>query len=91
MLNLANGVHTYFDVLVDQFLNVIANRSLRGASEIQKFDVFLDKLLNIFGNKTLSGAQKVKKTPSTSLQHYIAAAVLGFILIVILIILTLGV
>jgi NADH-quinone oxidoreductase subunit L len=87
----ANNVHLYFDVLVDQFLNVIANRSLKGATEIQKFDSFLDKLLNIFGNKTLSGAKQVKKTPSTSLQHYVAAAVLGFVLIVLLIILTLGV
>jgi proton-translocating NADH-quinone oxidoreductase chain L len=91
VINLANGVHKYFDVLVDQFLNVVANRSLRGASEIQKFDLLLDKLLNIFGSKTLSGAKKVKRSPSTSLQHYVAAAVLGFILIVILIIFTLGV
>lgn len=87
----ANDVHLYFDVLVDQFLNVIANRSIRGASEIQKLDSLLDKLLNLLGNKTLNEASKMRKTPSTSLQHYIAAAVLGFILIVILIILTLGV
>ena len=92
IIRLANGVHTYFDVLVDQFLNVIANRSLRGAGEIQKFDSLLDRLLNLLGNKTLNGASKVKKgAPSSSLQHYIAAAVLGLILIVILIILTLGV
>jgi NADH-quinone oxidoreductase subunit L len=87
----AGGVHTYFDVLVDQFLNVVANRSLKGATGIQKFDVLLDKFLSALGNKTLSGAKQIKKTPSTSLQHYIAAAVIGFILIVILIILTLGV
>jgi len=91
VVHFANGVHTYLDVLVDQFLNVIARRSLSGASEIRKFDVLLDKLLNLLGNKTLSGAKQMKKTPSTSLQHYIAAAVLGFILIVILIILTIGV
>jgi hypothetical protein len=33
----------------------------------------------------------MKKVPSTSLQHYIAAAMLGFILIIILILLTMGV
>jgi NADH-quinone oxidoreductase subunit L len=91
VIHFANGVHNYFDVLVDQFLNVLAHRSLSGASEIRKFDVLLDKLLNLFGDKSLSGAKQMKKTPSTSLQHYIAAAVLGFILIVILIILTIGV
>ena len=91
VIHFANGVHTYFDVLVDQFLNVVARRSLSGASEIRKFDVILDKLLNLLGDKSLRGAKQMKKTPSTSLQHYIAAAVLGFILIVILIILTIGV
>jgi hypothetical protein len=91
VVRFANGVHTYFDVLVDQFINVAANRSLKGAGEIQKFDSLLDKFLNLLGNKSLSGAKQIKKTPSTSLQHYVAAAVLGFILIVILIILTLGV
>ena len=86
----AGGVHTYLDVLVDQFLNVIARKSVDGAGEIQKFDSFLDKLLNLLGNKSLKGASQLKKSPSTSLQHYIAAAVLGFVLIVILIILTVG-
>jgi hypothetical protein len=33
----------------------------------------------------------MKKVPSSSLQHYVAAALLGFILILILIILTIGV
>ena len=91
VIQFANGLHTYFDVLVDQFLNVMARRSLSGASEIRKFDLLLDKLLNLLGNKSLSGASQMKKRPSASLQHYIAAAVLGFILIVILIILTIGV
>jgi NADH-quinone oxidoreductase subunit L len=91
VIALANGVHTYLDVLVDQFLNLLARRSLSGAGEIRKFDVLLDKFLNALGNKTLSGASQIKKKPSASLQHYIAAAVLGFVLIVILIILTMGV
>ncbi|MCW3996106.1 MAG: NADH-quinone oxidoreductase subunit L [Candidatus Bathyarchaeota archaeon] len=88
----ASAVHSSFDVATDQFLNVIATRSISGASEIHKFDVLLDKFLSAIGNKTVSGASEIKrKTPSTSLQHYIAAAVLGFVLIVILIILTMGV
>jgi hypothetical protein len=36
-------------------------------------------------------AAKAKKVPSSSMQHYIAAALLGFILILVLIILTMGV
>jgi NADH:ubiquinone oxidoreductase subunit 5 (subunit L)/multisubunit Na+/H+ antiporter MnhA subunit len=91
VINFANGVHNHFDVVVDQFLNVIARRSLSVASEIRKFDSLLDILLSLLGNKSLKGASQLKKTPSTSLQHYVAAAVLGFVLIVILIILTVGV
>ena len=91
VIRFANALHTYLDVLVDQFLNVLAIRSLRGASEMKRFDSFLDQFLSVLTNKSLRKASQIKKTPSTSLQHYIAAAVLGFILIVILIILTLGV
>jgi len=34
---------------------------------------------------------KLKKVPSTTVQNYIAAAVVGFILIIVLIILTVGI
>jgi NADH-quinone oxidoreductase subunit L len=91
VIRFANALHTYLDVLVDQFLNVLAIRSLRGASEMKRFDGFLDQFLSVLTNKSLRKASQIKKTPSTSLQHYIAAAVLGFILIIILIILTIGV
>ena len=51
----------------------------------------LDKLINVLSNKTLTGVSKMRKAPSASLRNYIAAAVVGFILIVVLIILTIGV
>ena len=54
-------------------------------------DVFADELLNMLARSTIRGASQMKKLPSTSLQHYIAAAMLGFILIIILILLTIGV
>ena len=54
-------------------------------------DKSLDKLINILSNRTLTGVSKMRKAPSASLRNYIAAAVLGFILIVVLIILTIGV
>jgi NADH-quinone oxidoreductase subunit L len=56
-----------------------------------KADSSLDKLINVLSNTTLTGVSKMRKTPSASLRNYIAAAVVGFILIVVLIILTLGV
>jgi hypothetical protein len=54
-------------------------------------DVLADNLLNMLARSTLRSASQMKKVPSTSLQHYIAAAMLGFILIIILILLTMGV
>ena len=55
-----------------------------------KVDNSQDKLINVLSNKTLTGVSKMKKTPSASLRNYIAVAVVGFILIVVLIILTIG-
>jgi NADH-quinone oxidoreductase subunit L len=66
IISAANGVHKYLDVLADELLSIVANRTLRSAS-------------------------KMKSVPQTSLQHYIAAALLGFILILVLIIVTIGV
>jgi len=54
-------------------------------------DVLADQLLSIVANRTLLSASKMKRVPQTSLQHYLAAALLGFILILILIVATIGV
>jgi hypothetical protein len=65
-ISTAMTVHKYFDTLADQLLNLIAYRTLRGAS-------------------------KMNKLPTSALQHYISAALIGFILILIVIVLTMGV
>jgi hypothetical protein len=69
----------------------IANSMVKLAHSVQKYlDVLADDLLSIIAHRTMRGASHMKKLPSSSLQHYIAAALLGFILILILIILTVG-
>ncbi len=50
-----------------------------------------NKLTVSFAYGTERAANRLKKVPSTTVQNYIAAAVVGFILIVVLIILTIGV
>jgi NADH-quinone oxidoreductase subunit L len=50
-----------------------------------------NKLTVIFAYGTERAAQRLRKVPSTTVQNYIAAAVVGFILIVVLIVLTIGV
>jgi len=69
----------------------IASSMVKLAHSVQKYlDVLADDLLSVIAHRTMRGASHMKKVPSSSLQHYIAAALLGFILILILIILTVG-
>jgi NADH-quinone oxidoreductase subunit L len=69
----------------------IASSMVKLAHSVQKYlDVLADDLLSVIAHRTMRGASHMKKLPSSSLQHYIAAALLGFILILILIILTVG-
>ena len=78
----------FFSVRIPQ---AIANVMVRIAHGVQKYlDVLADDLLRVIAHRTLHGAEQMKKVPSSSLQHYIAAALLGFILILLLIILTVG-
>jgi NADH:ubiquinone oxidoreductase subunit 5 (subunit L)/multisubunit Na+/H+ antiporter MnhA subunit len=49
------------------------------------------RVLDSFGTGLLQVSSKLKKVPSTTVQNYIAAAVVGLVLIVVLIILTVGI
>jgi len=70
----------------------IANSIIKVAHGVKKYlDVLADDLLSIIAHRTMRGASRMKNMPSSSLQHYIAAALLGFILILLLIILTVGI
>jgi NADH-quinone oxidoreductase subunit L len=93
--NVSDGVRR-FEGMISLFPQKFASTIIHLANEVHVYlDVYadksLDKLINVLANKTLTGVSKMKKAPSTSLRNYIAAAVLGFILIAILIILTIGV
>jgi NADH-quinone oxidoreductase subunit L len=70
----------------------VARAILKLADVTHKYlDVLAEELLNVIAHRTVISAAKAKKVPSSSMQHYIAAALLGFILILVLIILTIGV
>jgi len=92
ILNLANHIRNFETSFSGRIPQAIANSIVKVASAVQKyFDVLADDLLNIIAHRTMRGASHMKKVPSSSLQHYIAAALLGFILILLLIILTVGI
>jgi NADH:ubiquinone oxidoreductase subunit 5 (subunit L)/multisubunit Na+/H+ antiporter MnhA subunit len=88
----SNGVRFFENTAFGVFPQLVAGFVISFAMGVHKYlDVLADQLLNLVANSTLSSASKMKKVPSQSLQHYLAAALLGFFLILILIIVTLGV
>lgn len=92
ILNLAGRLRNFETYFSGSLPQAIANSVVKVAHAVQKYlDVLADELLNVIAHRTMRGASRMKKVPSSSLQHYIAAALLGFILILILIILTIGV
>jgi hypothetical protein len=92
IVNFANNIRRFDGGLSGSLPQAIANSIVKVAHAVQKYlDVLADDLLSIIAQRTMRGASHMKKASSSSLQHYIAAALLGFILILILIILTMGV
>ena len=92
MVSFSNGVRFFENTFFGVFPQLIAGFVISFAIGVHKYlDVLADQLLSLVANRTLSSASRMKKIPSTSLQHYLAAALLGFILILILIIATIGV
>jgi NADH-quinone oxidoreductase subunit L len=79
------------DSLADRLLDLIAGRTEGGASKVKNIDSLAERLLNLLAHRTVRSASKAERAPPNSLQHYLAAALLGFIILVILLILTLGI
>ena len=68
---------------------LFANGVISVAHGTQKYlDVLADEILYMATNKTLASASKIKKVRSDSIEHYVAAALIGFLIILILIIVT---
>ena len=88
----AKGVRSFENTAFGAFPQMVAGFVISLAINVHKYlDVLADQLLNVVAHRTLTSASKMKKVPSSSLQHYLAAALLGFILILLLIIATIGV
>jgi len=88
----AKAVRFFENRAFGAFPQMVGGFVISFAINVHKYlDVLADQLLNVVGRRTLTSASKMKKVPSSSLQHYLAAALLGFILIILLIIATIGV
>ena len=90
IVGFSHNVHKYIEkAIFDRLPQSTANRVINLAYNTRKYlDVFVDEILYIAANRTLSFASKIKKTHSGSLQHFIAAALIGFFILLILIMVT---
>ena len=90
VVKVSNGVLKHVEkAIFDRLPQFTANGVTSLAHGTRTYlDVFVDEILYIAANRTLLSASKIKKTHSGSLTHFIAAALLGFFLLLILIIVT---
>jgi NADH-quinone oxidoreductase subunit L len=90
IVQLSNAIHEHVEKsFFSRLPYLVANGVIGLAHNTQKYlDIFADELLYMAMNKTLASASKIKKMRSGSIEHYIAAALIGFLIILILIILT---
>jgi NADH-quinone oxidoreductase subunit L len=92
VVKFASGVRHIESFSFERVPQLVANATIKVAHAVHTYlDIFADRLLSIIAYRTLRSASKIDRIPQRSLQHYIAAALLGFILILILIIVTMGV
>jgi NADH-quinone oxidoreductase subunit L len=90
VMRFAGGMRKYFDVATDQLLITAAGRTVDGASKVKSIDTAADRLLDLISRRTTRTSEKARRQNKNTFQHYLAAAILGFILIVILIVVTIG-
>jgi hypothetical protein len=80
--------HAYF---FDDLYYDLAKGIGKFSDGLMHIDDSANLLLNSFVAWFVRASSKLKKVPSTTVQNYLAAGIVGFILIVVLIILTVGV
>ncbi len=80
--------HAYF---FDDFYCVLVKGLTKLSDGVKRVEDSANLLTTGFASGVVTAASKLKKVPSTTVQNYIAAAVVGFILIILLIILTAGI
>lgn len=88
-VRLAKGTHEYADALLDRLCYVAAGGAVRSARGTHKYaDALLDKLLYLIAGHAVRHGSRIKRVHTGSLPHFVMAAVLGFLFLCILLLLT---
>ena len=90
-LLVARGAHHIEVTIFERLPYYVSSGIIRLAHSTYIYlDILVDEILGVIANKTVVSASKIKGANPESLQHYIAAVLLGFLIILILIIFTLS-
>jgi NADH-quinone oxidoreductase subunit L len=89
MVTVSKGLRYIEKAIFDRLPYVAASGVISLARNTHKyFDVLIDDILYMTANRTLESASRIKRKQSDSLQHFIVAALLGFLMLLILIVVT---
>jgi NADH-quinone oxidoreductase subunit L len=89
IVKISNGFEYLENVILSRLPYFAAKGVTTLAQSTHKyFDVLIDELLYIAANRTIAHSAKLEKLHNQSLQRYIAAALLGFLVLFILVIIT---
>ncbi|HVP93145.1 MAG TPA: proton-conducting transporter membrane subunit, partial [Acidobacteriota bacterium] len=88
IVRISEGIHNVEAVF--ELLPQLTARAITGLAygAHKYFDVFADELLYIMANRALALGSRIGKTHNQSLQRYLVAALLGFLILLILVIAT---
>jgi NADH-quinone oxidoreductase subunit L len=88
-VRLAKATHEYADAFLDRLCYVAAGGAVWSAKGTHKHaDALLDELLYLVAGRTVHHGSKIKKVHTGSLPHFVMAAVLGFLFLCTLLLLT---
>jgi len=81
ILSFSSGIHRVENSGFSRFPMMVAGFTISTAMTVHKyFDTLADQLLNLIAYRTLRSASKMNKLPTSALQHYISAALIGLVL-----------
>jgi NADH-quinone oxidoreductase subunit L len=90
-MHLAQGVYNYVDSFLDRLCYLVAGHTMIVAKGTHKhLDTFLDELCYIFAGRVMLHGSRIKKMHTGALPHFVVAAVFGFFILCILLLLTMS-
>jgi NADH-quinone oxidoreductase subunit L len=85
----AQKTHIHLESFLDRLGYILAGGTVETARVTHEYiDTFLDKMVYLFAGKTVEHGQKIKKVHRGHLPDFVLAAIIGFVIIIILLVFT---